>query len=202
MIKLKSIKAEAAKCRKAFQHSKIGDIVQHCHHEVGCETLTQAAEDRIAYILSYKPVPEQALRLRLFRPIAVKGLPAECRKARAECRKARVELQKASAELQKAGAECRKAYAEWDKADAAWRKARVELPKADAAWRKASVACRKADAEWRKARAELRKAFAELRKARVECRKADAEWLAAYNANHSVLCKEPECPWNGKTIFA
>ena len=195
MIKLKSIKAEAAKCRKAFQHSKIGDLVQHCHHEVGCETLTQAAEDRIAYILSGKPVNEQALRLRLFRPIAVKGLPAEYRKARAECRKARAELQKAHAEYRKADAECRKAYGKRQRASVELPKARVEWRKADAEWRKAYAECRKADAEWDKA-------HAEYRKARVECEKAEAELLAAYNANHSVLCKEPECPWNGKTIFA
>ena len=125
MIKLKSIDEEAADCRKAFQHSKIGDLVQHCHHEVGCETLTQAAEDRIAYILSYKPVPEQALRLRLFRPIAVKGLPAEYQKARAELRKAR--------------AACRKARAEWRKAFAEWRKAYNASH---------SVLCKEPDCPW------------------------------------------------------
>jgi hypothetical protein len=64
----------------------------------------------------------------------------------------------------------------------------VELPKA-------GEECQVAGAEWRKAGEELRKAGEELRK-------ADAEWLAAYNASHSVVCKEPECPWNGKTIFA
>ena len=181
MIKLKSIKAEAAKCRKAFQHSKIGDLVQHCHHEIGCEVLIEEAEARIAYILSYKPVPEQALRLRLFRPIAVKGLPAEYQKARAELRKARAACLKAEAENLKA-------YA--------------ELQKADAAWRKAYAECRKARAECEKARAEYWKAYVALQKARVECEKAEAEWLAAYNASHSVLCKEPDCPWNGKTIFA
>ena len=174
MIKLKSIKAEAAKCRKAFQHSKIGDLVQHCHHEIGCEVLIEEAEARIAYILAEKDEGEQALRLRLFRPIAVKDLPAE---------------------YQKAYVAYQKAYAEWRKAYAACRKAYAELQKAGEEWRKA-------DAKWRKARAELRKARAACRKARAEWRKAFAEWRKAYNASHSVLCKEPDCPWNGKTIFA
>ena len=160
MIKLKSIDEEAADCRKAFVNSKIGDLVQHCHHEIGCEVLTEEAEARIAYILSYKPVPEQALRLRLFRPICVEDLPAEYQKA----------------------------YVAWRKARAEYRKADAECQKADAELRKAGVECQKADAEWEKARAEWRKADAELRK--------------VYNASHSVLCKEPECPWNGKTIFA
>ena len=181
MIKLKSIDEEAADCRKAFVNSKIGDLVQHCHHEIGCEVLIEEAEARIAYILSYKPVPEQALRLRLFRPIAMEDLPAE--------------YQKAYVELQKAGEE-------WRKADAAHLKAYAELQKADAAWRKAYAECRKARAECEKARAEYWKAYVALQKARVECEKAEAEWLAAYNASHSVLCKEPDCPWNGKTIFA
>ncbi len=50
----------------------------HCHHEKLHETLRQAANDRIKWILEDKPDYEQALRLRLFRPITVK-LPKHIR---------------------------------------------------------------------------------------------------------------------------
>ena len=68
-LQLGSIADEAAACRKAFKGSKVGDYVQHCHHETLFEVLTEPAEERIAYILSSKSKREQALRLRLFRPV-------------------------------------------------------------------------------------------------------------------------------------
>ena len=70
-LRLGSIADEAAACRKAFSRIKIGAWVVHCHHEQLFEKLTEPAENRIAYILSSKPEHEQALRLRLFRPISV-----------------------------------------------------------------------------------------------------------------------------------
>lgn len=68
-IKLKSIEEEAADCRAAFEGSKVGDLVNFCHHEEPIEALMEPAEERIAYILAEKYPWEQALRLRLFRPI-------------------------------------------------------------------------------------------------------------------------------------
>ena len=68
MITLLSIAEEAALCRAAFVGVKVGAMVQHCHHEQLAEPLTQPPEKRIAYILSDKPIEEQALRLHLFRP--------------------------------------------------------------------------------------------------------------------------------------
>src|SRR5208282_6698648 len=68
-LQLGSIADEAAACRKAFARIKTGAWVVHCHHETLFEKLTESAENRIAYILSSKPEHEQALRLRLFRPI-------------------------------------------------------------------------------------------------------------------------------------
>ena len=65
---LLSIPEEAALCRAAFAGVKIGAMVQHCHHEQLAEPLTETPEKRIAYILSDKPIEEQALRLHLFRP--------------------------------------------------------------------------------------------------------------------------------------
>ena len=67
---LRSILDEALACRKAFACVGVGTWVMHCHHEVLFEKLTEPAENRIAYILSEKPEHEQALRLRLFRPIS------------------------------------------------------------------------------------------------------------------------------------
>jgi len=71
-IVLKSIAEEAEDCRKAFQLSEIGDLVNFCHHGRIIEALTEPAEVRITYILDNKPFYEQAARLRMFRP--VKGL--------------------------------------------------------------------------------------------------------------------------------
>jgi hypothetical protein len=68
-LHLGSIEDEVAACRKAFANVKVGALALHCHHEALFETLTEKAENRIAYILSSKPLQEQALRLRLFRPV-------------------------------------------------------------------------------------------------------------------------------------
>ena len=69
--------------------------------------------------------------------------------------------------------------AAWDKAEAAWAKAEAARDKADAAWDKAVAARDKADAAWDK---------------------AYAENLPAIEALHRAEC-EPDCPWNGRTIF-
>jgi hypothetical protein len=114
---LKSIKEEATDCRAAGKGFKAGTFALHCHHKILAEPLTEDAENRIAYIISSKPKHEQALRLRLFRPVPEKKL-AKRQKADAERQKAYAEWQKADAERQKAYAEWEKAYAEREKADA------------------------------------------------------------------------------------
>jgi hypothetical protein len=118
-MQLKSIKEEDADCRAAWQGFGIGTFALHCHHEILAEPLSANAEDRIDYILSSKPKDEQALRLRLFRPVSEKTL--------AEQRKAYAEWEKAYAKQHKAYAGWQKAYAEWEKADAKWRKAYAKL---------------------------------------------------------------------------
>ncbi len=173
-LTLKSIEEEAADCRAAWAGSKVGDIGIHIHHSLVCEVLLEPAENRIEYILRQKPNSEQALRLRLMRPL--RQTPPDLRKAYAE-------LRKADAERGKASAEWNKAYAEWHKADAEW-------DKADAEWDKA-------DAEWHKAYAEWGKASAEWHKAYAEWGKASAEWGKAHHASNCV----PGCTWNGRTIF-
>ena len=98
-LKLGSIAAEAAACRKAFAKVKPGAFVLHCHHEILGETLTEPAENRIAYILSSKPEHEQALRLRLFRPVSASHAYADRQKAAADEQKAYADRQKAYADL-------------------------------------------------------------------------------------------------------
>ena len=68
-LRLGSIEDEASACRKAFEQVHVGAWVIHCHHEILFERLIEPAENRIAFILSSKPENEQALRLRLFRPL-------------------------------------------------------------------------------------------------------------------------------------
>ncbi len=182
MMTLKSIEEEASACRARCANMKIGDICLHLHHEVLAEMLTQPIENRISYILSDKPVAEQALRLRMMGPPIIDEqvmADAELQKADAESQKASAELLKADAELLKADAERQKAYFESQKASAAYLKASAELQKADAERQKASAAWLKAYATWEK---------------------ASAVWLKAYEAHYARLY--PESPWDGNTIFA
>jgi len=165
-MNLKSIAEEEADCRAAFVGIAVGAFVLHCHHNSLLEVLTEPAENRINYILCDKPEVEQALRLRLFRPVSPEHTGPELDKAYAEWDKAYAELDKARAEWDKA---C-KAYAEWGKAGAEWDKARAELDKARAEWDKA---------------------YAEWGKARAEWDKARAEWDKA--GHHAAIC--PGCPW-------
>jgi hypothetical protein len=100
----------------------------HVHHDILLE-YCHSYDERKNYIVNYKSLDEQELRLKLFKPI--KGeLPEEvqkawaeydktwtkCDKARAEYDKVRAEYDKAGAEYDKAWAECYKAWAEYDKA--------------------------------------------------------------------------------------
>ena len=62
-LELKSIADEAADCRNAFEGVEVGALVYLCHHEKLFEKLAEPAENRITYILSYKPLDQQALRL-------------------------------------------------------------------------------------------------------------------------------------------
>jgi hypothetical protein len=125
-LKLNSIAEEAAACREAFKGFKVGGFTLHCHHEQVGETLTEEAENRIAYILSSKPEHERAIRLRLFRPVSVVRLK-KFKKANADWQKAYADRQKANADRQKANADWQKADADWQKADADWRKANAVL---------------------------------------------------------------------------
>ena len=149
MKPLLSIEEEVAACREAFKGVKLYSLVVHCHHEVLFEILTELTENRIAYILSNKPGNEQALRLRLFRPVSKKAL-----KKYPKLDKASAELTKARAELAKISAEWDKAYAEWDKASAELTKADAELDKANAKLDKANAKRAKANAEWAKINAD------------------------------------------------
>ena len=87
-------------------------------------------------------------------------------------------------------------------------KAEAKLVKAEAKLVKARDEWVKARDEWVKAGAEFDKARAEWVKAEAEFDKAGAEWVKAltdYGLDqlHTKLClsRNPDCPWNGKTIF-
>ena len=70
-LRLKSITREAADCRAAWAAVPEATTGVHIHHVVVAETLTEPIEKRIAYILAKKPKAEQALRLRVMRPVVV-----------------------------------------------------------------------------------------------------------------------------------
>ena len=135
-LKLKSITAEEKACRAAWAAMPKAKYAVHLHHEIVAERLTEPIENRIAYILSDKPKDEQALRLRLMRPVAAAAW-AEYSKvtaaARAEYDKvtapARAEYNKvtapARAEYNKVAAAAR---AEYDKVVAAAHQAICPTP--------------------------------------------------------------------------
>ncbi len=177
-MKLGTIEEEARACREAFKGVKVGALVWHCHHGELLEALTEAPENRIAYIIRMKSPAEIPLRLHLFRPVR------------------HVFRSHAYAEWQKAHAEWWKAEAKWEKADAAWDKASAEL-------QNASAEQQKAHAEWQKARAEWERAYVEWKKADAKWEKACAKWeradAAEIEAAHLAEC--PDCPWDGYTIF-
>lgn len=68
-MKIRSIAAEEKACRKAFAGSKVGDLVNFCHHEVQLEILESPPESRIEFVTYHKSSVEVARRLRLFRPL-------------------------------------------------------------------------------------------------------------------------------------
>ena len=141
------IKQAAVDCRAAFAGIEVGEIVQHCHHELWLERLTEPAENRIAYILANKNQEEQAERLCRFRPLAA----ADRKKAYADWQKAYADWQKADPDRRKADADWQKAYADWKNAYADWQKADADREKAYADWQKAYADREKADADWEKA---------------------------------------------------
>ena len=90
--------------------------------------------------------------------------------------------------------------AAWVKANAAWVKAAAARDKAVAAWDKAYAAWDKAAAARDKAVAARDKAVAAWDRAFAAWDKAAADNLPAIETLHRAEC-EPDCPWNGRTIF-
>jgi hypothetical protein len=168
-MKLKSIKEEANDCRKAFAQSEGADYAVHCHHSELYEKLGENPENRILYILKEKPVNEQALRLRLFRPVERPAL-AEYKKIEGP----------ALAEYKKVE---RPALAEYEKIEGL-------------AWAEYGKVERLALAEYEKIKG---LAWAEYGK--VE-RLALAEYKKIKGLAHKgLICSEPDCPWDGDSIF-
>ena len=122
----------ATECRKACKESQPGDVMQHIHHERWLEILTEPVENRIAFILSNKAIPEQVERLRRLRPF-------EWKRADAEWERAYAEWERAYAEWERANAEWKRAYAEWERANAKWKRAYAEWKRAYAEWERADA---------------------------------------------------------------
>jgi hypothetical protein len=178
---LLSIPEEAALCRAAFAGVKVGAMVRHCHHERVIEPLTQPPEKRIAYILSFKPIEEQALRLHLFRPVRNAALDAAWATDKAA--------------LDAAWA----TYAAADKAAQATYNAAVKP-----AWTTRDAAVEPAQATYNaalKAAQATYNAAVEPAQATYNAavEPAQATYNAALKAAHQAEC--PDCPWDGRTVF-
>jgi cell division septum initiation protein DivIVA len=188
-VKLHSIAREAADCRAAW--AAVPDAVAgvHIHHEMVAEELSEPIEARIAYILAKKPRKEQALRLRLMRPVAAPAL-AEYERVTAP----------ALAEYERVVAP---AWAEYERVKApAWAEyERVKAP----AWAEYQRVVAPALAEYQRvvapAWAEYQRveapALAEYQ--RVEAA-AGGEYERVTAAAHLAICV-PDCPWDGETRF-
>ena len=189
-MKLGTIKEEAAACRAAWASHPKAKYGTHIHHEIVAENLTEPIENRIAYILSGKPKHEQALRLRLMRPVAAAAL-AEYDKAKAA----------AWADYNKVEAA---ALAEYDKVRAA---ALAEYDKvAAAAWAEYDKVAAPALAEYDKVRAAALAEYDKVRAAALaEYDKVAAAALAEYDkvaaAAHQAICPTPDCPFADGSIF-
>lgn len=133
-MKLRSIAKEAADCRAAWAAMPDARYGVHIHHETVAEILTEPIENRITYILDHKPKDEQALRLRLMRPITAQAWKAYG-EAVAQAWKAYDEAEaQAWKAYDEAVAQARKAY---DEAEAQAHTA--ACPTADCPWTDGSI---------------------------------------------------------------
>ena len=126
-IELKSIEEEAEDCRAAFAGVGVGTPAVHLHHGIAVERLTEPPEARISHILASKDYSEQALRLRLFRPVFRGGIPMNTTYAEVDAVYARWDA--AYAELKKAFT-IMNSTSECDKACLKYGQARAEALKA------------------------------------------------------------------------
>lgn len=123
---LGTVEEEAALCRAAFARSKVGDLVLHCHHRLLVEPLMEPAESRINYIINDKNYSEQAIRLRLFRPLPKEFVGSDLDKASADYVKASVDLDKALYDSVKALSDSNKVHADYYKACVDYNKVRFD----------------------------------------------------------------------------
>jgi hypothetical protein len=89
-----SIEYERAACIDAFEAVPDACLVWCCHHEILLENLTEPFVSRIGYIDRNKPVNEQAVRFRNFRP--VRNAPHALMVASAAHREARIAVENAN----------------------------------------------------------------------------------------------------------
>ena len=172
---------------------KIGDVGKHIHHNQLVEIYTQSQQSREAYIRLEKPEHERPTRLRLIGVIPDQYLPQEVLKTREIFRQA--------------GATYNQALAAHDQARATYNQALAAHDQAWAADDQALAAYDQARAALNQARAALDQAWAVYDQARAAYDQARAAFEQAisnnrehFEATHHLWC-EPDCPWNGKTIF-
>jgi hypothetical protein len=125
-IILKSIEEEVQDCIAAFEAAgtKVGDLVNFCHHQHPVEILTEDFQNRIDFIVNNKQIGEIALRLRLFRPI--KTIDNEAfDQAEATYRQARIDYSQAEATYRQARIDYSQAEAAYDQARAALNQAYI-----------------------------------------------------------------------------
>jgi vacuolar-type H+-ATPase subunit H len=127
MKELKSVQEELRDCVNRFEGVSVGSLVWCCHHEELLEILCEPAQERIEYIMRYKPPSELARRLFEFRPV-LSELPESVEKAWEKAwearEKAREKAREAREKAREAGEKEREAREAWEKAREAGEKER------------------------------------------------------------------------------
>jgi ElaB/YqjD/DUF883 family membrane-anchored ribosome-binding protein len=153
---------------------KAGDLALHCHHEVLVEVATEDQEVREKYITDFKPECEVPLRLKLIRRFPMELLSEEAWKALDSAAEAHLQAGEALEEAREA----------FDRAREALHQAREAFNQAREA--QAWVA-------HNRARVAHNQAW-------VAFDQAIRKYQHEFEAIHAQVC-EPDCPWNGRTIF-
>jgi cell division septum initiation protein DivIVA len=200
---LKSIEEEAADCRSAWGAQQDATAGLHIHHEIVAELLTEPIETRIAYILSDKPKAEQALRLRLMRPLPAEAWAEYKHVEQAAWEEYERVRQPACAEYNRVKQAARAEYTRVEQA------AREEYKRVEQSAREEYNRVRQpareeydrvkqaAREEYNRVRQHAREEYERVKQAaRAEYTRVEQAALEALHAH----CIEG-CPWDGSTIF-
>lgn len=163
----------------------IAGFAFHVHHDSLVEWCTDY-DKRVEYIRGYKPQHERALRLKLFKLIPIERLPIELGKVGEAYTKVREAYDRAEEAHDKAVEACTKAVEGCTKAE------------------EAHIEASRVYNEARETHVEALRVYDKARETYSKAWRAYDKTLGAHGKELGILHQElcPNCPWDGKTIFA